>query len=69
MKPFGITTGQVWAKGLDGQATNRNGVERADLIRGPRSGLGVLDLDVDKGGAASLSALESRVGCLPGTVT
>ncbi len=33
VKPFGITTGQVWAKGLDGQATNRNGVERADLIR------------------------------------
>ncbi|WP_205447377.1 bifunctional DNA primase/polymerase [Candidatus Frankia alpina] len=39
------------------------------IVTGPRSGLGVLDLDVDKGGVASLSALESRVGCLPGTVT
>ncbi|THJ24680.1 bifunctional DNA primase/polymerase, partial [Candidatus Frankia alpina] len=39
------------------------------IVTGPRSGLGILDLDVDKGGAASLSALESRVGCLPGTVT
>ncbi|WP_207634478.1 bifunctional DNA primase/polymerase [Candidatus Frankia alpina] len=39
------------------------------VVTGRRSGLGVLDLDPGKGGTAPLSALESRVGCLPGTVT
>ncbi|THJ23657.1 bifunctional DNA primase/polymerase, partial [Candidatus Frankia alpina] len=39
------------------------------IVTGRRSGLGILDLDVDKGGTASLAAVESRVGCLPGTVT
>lgn len=37
LKPFGITTRQVWAKGPDGQATNRNGVERADLTRAAKN--------------------------------
>jgi len=33
LKPFGVRTGQVWAPGLDGTSTNRQGVKRADLAK------------------------------------
>jgi DNA segregation ATPase FtsK/SpoIIIE, S-DNA-T family len=37
LKPYGITTGQVWGTGLDGKTGNRRGLTRADVLAAYRA--------------------------------